>query len=376
MATGPLPSDIRSRGLRSARGGIVLAFTVWALLCIPHAWADELADAQSLEKEGKTAEAVTAYEHWLSANKSASDWGTVLLHTADIVASPEDEVTLLATWLPSVTDAPLRHGILRRLAQTDELLGRLDRAQVYYEEASLVPGSRDFRSLLSSASLLLELGLVAKASAQCRAVIQLSDDPALRIESSVLLVQIDAGNGRPQKAGDQIRALLNGPDRQKLTPGDVLRLWRIATDGGMDDLARACLDLLKSRYPASPETALAESRATPYPTPSQYLESVDSLHPEAASGAGQAPSSSGSPDHSRAQAESPVIQVGSYLDRNNATYRLRDLTDAGFHGEIRTADVGGKRYYRVVVLDVPEGRGAQVIARLRQKGFDGFVSRE
>jgi len=360
---------------------VVLALVAWTLLCVPHGWGGELSDAQSLEKEGKTAEAVTAYEHWLSANRGAPDWGTVLLHAADIVPSPEGEVTLLAAWLPSVTDGPLRHGILLRLAQMDELLGRLDKAQVYYEEASLVPGSRDLRSLLDSASLLLELGFVAKASAQCRAILQLSDEPALRTESRILLAQIDARSDRSAKAGDEIRALLNGPDRSTLTPGEVLRLWRIASGGGMNDLARACSDLLKSRYPASPEAALAESRATPYPTPSQYLDtlespSVSSQAAASASSVQESPSDSG-PSHSKlGQAKSLVIQVGSYLDRSNAVYRLRDLTDSGFRGEIRTADVNGKRYYRVLVIDIPKGKGAELVGRLRQKGFDGFISRE
>ncbi len=360
---------------------VAVALAAWTLLCIPRAWADELSDAQSLEKEGKTAEAVTAYEQWLSANKDAPDWGKVLLHTADIVSSPEGEVSLLATWLPSATDASLRHGILLRLAQTDELLGRLDRAQVYYEEASLVPGIRDRQSLLASASLLLELGHVEKASSQCRAILQLSDDPALRIESRVLLAQIDARSGRPEKAAEEIRTLLSGQDRSQLTPGEVLRLWRIASGGAMNDLAQACSDLLKSRYPASPEAALADSRATPYPTPSQYLDNPDESSSAAqpanmTSGAPAAQSESGSSHIKPGPDESLVIQVGSYVDRSNAVFRLKDLMDSGFQGEIRAADVNGRRYYRVLVVDIPQGEGAELVARLRQKGFDGFISHE
>ncbi len=381
VATVPQPAFLHRPKLRSAWGAILFAIAAAALLGVPRATADELSDARSLDREGKSAEAVAAYERWLSANEGASDWGSVLLRTADLVASPEEEVALLTKWLPAAADPSVRHGILLRLAQTDELLGRLDKAQVYYEEASLVPGIRDYRSLLSSASLLLELGLTAKASGQCRAVLQLSDDPSLHVESHILLAQIAAAGDQREKAGDQIRALLSGSDLVRLTPGDLLRLWRIASSAGMTELAQTCADLLSVRYPASPEAALADHRAASYPTPSQYFGSLEpnSTPAQSASEAPPGPTPqpvAGSPTPSGSQAGSLVIQVGSYLDRDNAAYRLRDLTGSGFRGEIRATEVGGKRYYRVVVVDVPQGGSAELMARLRQKGFDGFVSHE
>lgn len=370
-----------------------------------HLYADELSQARSLDSAGRPAAAAAAYERWLESNTDSPEWGAILFRTAEILPSPSKELALLERWLPAVEQGAVRHGILVRLAQLSELLGRLDRAQIYFEEAAAVPGQRDLRSLLASATILVETGNWEKAATQCRELLHLSKDLSLSVEARILLARVDAADGRKERASTALQELLQPPIAGLLAPQDLLEIWRTASAAGMPAIAEAAERHLAARYPDSPEAALVKNHATPYPTPFALLggaSSPDSVEttsaapstasgapPSAADGASRTRPAEPGPPATRdeiasdghvphASEPAAAIQVGAYLDRENAVFRLKEVTDSGFRGEIRSTDIDDKRYYRVLVIDVPEGQGPRLtmLARLRDLGLSGFVTRE
>jgi cell division protein FtsN len=69
-----------------------------------------------------------------------------------------------------------------------------------------------------------------------------------------------------------------------------------------------------------------------------------------------------------------LVQTGSFRDRENAEYMVRDLKASGFETEIMEKQIGGTLYYRVVIGPLMTVDKAQaVLMKLKDAGFEGVL---
>jgi SPOR domain len=380
-------------------------------------FADELTGAAALEQKGQTDQAIALYRGWLEANKPGAEWDRVLLHTVDLLPDPLAAAALLQGSIPKLQSNGDTHTAYIELAHLEELLGNLADAQAAYQQASLVPGAKDYESLLRSAALYLQLGDVEKASAQARAILEICQEQSIVTAARVLLAQTYAAQGDTARARSLLESLLAAGTSDSLTPPELLQLHDVCTALGFVDLADRSRNLLAG-FPSSPEFLVASGKAQPYPSPTDLLgfQSQPYLDGGGVTPAGGAPggvvtpagvtpaatvgsdtpqkqpavarsagdtaslSTEGSGGTATAPSQraatlppSTMIQIGSYQDRTNAEYRLKDLSNAGFPGKILTARRNGTTYYKVVVPNVAPADSQTYLIRLKDKGFEGFL---
>lgn len=74
------------------------------------------------------------------------------------------------------------------------------------------------------------------------------------------------------------------------------------------------------------------------------------------------------------QSQSVLVQTGSFRDRENAQYMVRDLAASGFEAGIVEKQIGGTLYYRVVIGPQMTLEEAQlVLMRLKDASFEGVL---
>jgi hypothetical protein len=337
------------------------------LFLIPSVHPDELAKAAQLENNGHTAEAFALYQAWLESNPPGTTWDGVLLHSVDLAASPADARALLVRSVSKLQSPASRHAAYLDLARLQTLLGDIEAAQRAFQDASLVPGLKDYRSLLASANALLQLGEVDKAGAQATIVIETCPDAATQVQAKVLLARTLVASGKDAQARAVAEELLSNGTSSLLSPRELFQLHRISVDLGASNLEAEAAELL-AQYPKSPEYLILAGKAARYPAPSIMLGFQATPYLLSPTGTPQA-----SAPRDSSSSRTIVIQIGSYLDQANAEYRLQDLEDAGFHGEIVEASLDGTSYYRVVVPDVAVSDSQNELVRLKEKGFEGFL---
>lgn len=357
------------------------------LLITTALFADELQQAAKLEQQGHAGEAVAAYEKWLASNPNGATWDRTLLHTADLMSNPDRAVAMLADALPKLSSDSARHTAYVKIGQLDELIGNWTGAQESFQNASLIPGTKDFASLLESARLLVQLGDFAEASGQIRSIIAICQDPAIVTEAQVLDIRLDAVSGRTARATAKLRKLLNGPTAPKLSAQSLAELYEVGGLLKLDTDRARLAAMLKENYPKSPELAVIGGKTASIPSPAGLLGFGAGPYDGMAPPPVQTQESSANTDSGSTASSSPTasagpsgpaggtidIQIGSYRDQTNAEYRLQDLKQAGFTGSILKAEVNGKTYYKVVVPKVPVDRSQDVLISLKEKGFEGFL---
>jgi len=68
------------------------------------------------------------------------------------------------------------------------------------------------------------------------------------------------------------------------------------------------------------------------------------------------------------------VQVGSFLDPENAHYMIRDLKASGFDAGIMEKRIGDTVYYRVVIGPAQTAEKAQaVLMKLKDASFEGVL---
>ncbi len=358
-----------------------MSFLALALLAQSGGVAQDLQQAVTLEQQGHAAEAVAAYQKWLASNPPGPQWDETLLRMAALMSDPRKAVVSILDGLPKISTNEARHDAYVMVGELDELLGNWAGAQESYQNASLVPGNKDFSSLLESARILLQLGRFEEASGQVRSIIAICQDSRTVEEARVLSVKLDEIAGKTVDAEKTMADLLEGTLKSTLTAQNLATLYEVSVRLDLGARTKSIVELLKSRYPKSPETAVVTGQATRFPSPAALLGYGSGPYTGAPSKSGPTagvPSGSGAaPEGTTAPTSRPTgtiaIQIGSYEDPTNADYRLQDLEHAGFHGKILKSRVGGKIYYKVIIPDVPLDKSQDEVVKLKEKGFEGFL---
>jgi hypothetical protein len=177
-------------------------------------------------------------------------------------------------------------------------------------------------------------------------------------------------------------------------PGILLAYYEYLLAQARNDEAEIQLAKLQREFPDSPELALAMNEGSGVaigyaPTPSRLLPK-DLPLPQGGSGPVQAPPAAQAPAAEQAppvqapstqpaataQPSSPtvLVQTGSFRDRENAQYMVRDLEASGFEAEIVEKQIGGNLYYRVVIGPLMTVDQAQaVLMKLKDASFEGVL---
>ncbi len=288
---------------------------------------------------------------------------------------PHKLIDSLTRVLPELSPEDLRRGLLR-LAEAEEMLGLLDEARQHYLQAAFAgKEDRDIAGMLNSAAILLELGGLDEAETICKAVLNTADDPVFLEEASVQLSRLRYLNGQPDKAWTVLENRVF-PLSEEKSASTLYWVYRLAGLTNRPDRQSEALETLASRYPESPEYALLTGGAEGFPSPLCFFGLMDDHKEKSKDEATEAVSGTEQDRESLTESEVGeqvvMIQTGSFLDRENAEYHVRDLADAGFSVEIIRNEMSGKLYHRVVIPDVPLEEVQNYLIRLKDKGYEGW----
>jgi len=357
----------------------------------PSVWDPLLEEARELAEEGKLQDAAVVYTRWLAENAGHADFGMILIEAADSQLSIERALELLRVYTPRVEDAGQRE--LCRAAQIDllEMLGRTEQALGLLRSFPPTP-----RWLYRQAQLLYQEGLAEEAEKSLEQALKalLSDeigevDTNVVLEARIRLLQarIYAVQDRGREAENLFQLLSMKYGNTAVGPGIYLGYYEYLLALGRTEAAKEQLEKLARIFPDSPELALARSEDGQEtigfaPTPSRLLPRELPLAQEGGEvrPSRDQPESAEQPEAEQeaaaAQPPSPtvLVQTGSFQDRENAEYMVRDLETHGFEAGIVEKKIGSTLYYRVVLGPLMTLDQAQaVLMKLKDVGFEGVL---
>ncbi|MEW5816120.1 MAG: hypothetical protein AB1798_12090 [Spirochaetota bacterium] len=347
---------IRTMTLRK----IILLFLFFTLLS-NSIYSDILSEAKKLEDTGNIKDALIKYNTWLEENKRDKNYSAVFFHMLSLEKDPKKIIDLIMKNIPGITAASERHKAVTLLASLEETLGLIEDAQKHYQLAStLLPNSRDYKSLFISAALLFETGEFQRASEQAASIMLECPVSEIRMDAQLLLGKLYLKQNDVNKVTEIITSALQGENRQKFSPAQLLAIYELSNAVGNREYSLFAVEELKSRFPGSPEYALARKENNVeieyYPNPSFYLEVTEA--PEAST---------------QATIKYLSIQTGSFLVRENAEYMVKDLKTADFNAEIIEKVLNNKIYYKVIIRNILMDDSQTTLMRLKDTGFEGFL---
>ena len=375
-----------------------------------------LAEARDLSEKGKFLEAAEVYTKWLAENGGHADFGLILIEAADSQLSVERALELLRVYTPRVQDQKQRE--LCRASQIDllEMLGRTEQALGLLRSFPSTP-----LWIYRQARLLYQEGLTEEAEKSLQQALKalLNDDTGeigtkaaqnSELEARVRLLQarIFILQERDREAENLFRLLTVKYGDTALEPGILLAYYEYLLAHERKEAAEVQLETLARKFPDSPEHVLAqagkggtsgtnggEDKIGYAATPSRLLPR-DLTSPGEGSGSDQNREQPGvqpavEPGATRSQspsagpkAEPPadvqpliptaLVQTGSFRDRENAEYMVRDLKAHGFAAEIVEKRIGATLYYRVLIGPLMTVEQAQaVLMKLKDASFEGVL---
>lgn len=318
--------------------------------------------------------------------RERSSWSETLQAILERASSLEEALEPLKDRLAGIDDPREKGQALFETAQVYELSHRFSSAARWYREAlERIP---DFaEAALRYGGVLLELGEAESAIQILSRMIASSEDRSLQRAGAIL-------RGRAYfLAGDTETALAHAIALadQKNEPEALFLLFDIARVLEDAELLERSRRDLAEHFGLSPEDRLVDSRGgrrsvVAAPLPSRIFQegsagfSMADRRPEPGA-PGDAPPGEDrpageKPEEGRAASPLMGIQTGSFRDRENASYMLRDITALGFSGTIETAETGSGRFYRVIVT-LPEGYlpadAQETVVALKEEGIEGFL---
>lgn len=328
--------------------------------------AQDLAKARELEKAGDRERALAQYEEWLKKNQGAPDYFSVLLHTADIVEDQQRALTLLRE-AQGRAKGEERRAVLLKLASLSEMLGLIDEAALaYYNAFFVVPPTEDYGMILKAAHLYVELGDYPKARSIGKIVLTASQNPRYRAQAAVLLSRIHLVEDETDEAVELVLPLL---DLKGIGPDTLLWAHALGYYAGNKGLEDRAFILLKQDYPDSMELAILDQRVEFYPSPLNYL----GVLPPLTGPIGEKKQTDEKAGGVKTTETSLImIQTGSFIDKENAEYMVKDLKRSGFNPEITQSIIKGKTYFKVVIPSIPENELQKHLVLLKEKGFEGY----
>ena len=384
-----------------------------------------LTEARRLASEGKLADAAEVYAGWLAENPGHPEFGTILVEAADSQLAIESALELLRIYTPRVQDPGQRDRC--RSSQIDllEMLGRTEQALGLLRSFPVQP-----QWLYRQARLLYQQGLGGAAEESLgeamTALLQSEGEDAerLELEARIRLLQarIYVLEGNTEQAEKLLRFLIVRFDATTAAPGILLTYYELLAAEERNSEAKVLADKLYASFPDSPEFALVRASAEDgigyAPAPSRLLPrdlALQAEKPERTQSIQEQDRESEAADagvesgekipHVKTEEERPgrqsavttgetakerqdgtgaiedqaavhevLVQTGSFRDRENAQYMVRDLKASGFEADIVEKRIGSSLYYRVVIGPLLSAASAQeVLMRLKDASFEGVL---
>jgi TolA-binding protein len=346
---------------------------------------EALRRADALAAAGDAEAAVAAYRQWLQAAGEVD--GQVLLRAAEAAGEAPEALRLFAEFTPLVRDPAAREACVERQVGLLWLLGRGEDALALQRGLAETPGR-----LLQRAAMAIELGLMEEAEGVLdRLVAQGGSEGEVTACAYFLLGSLYQATGRPGET--TFRLLVRTYPDAPVAPAALLALYESLRQRGEAEEAAQVLQQLASRFPGSPELALARSggkaryaavplRLLPSASEAELPAPVSSSAPPAAEAIAETaitrpaalPASSAAPASAEPEPAGALVQVGSFRDAENARYLVGDLVKRGFEARIVEGRIGEALYYRVVVGPKQRPEAAQAtLLRLKDAGFEGVL---
>jgi hypothetical protein len=249
-----------------------------------------------------------------------------------------------------------RRSILVVLGSMQERAGHYRDAAMSYETAAGIaappsagmPRVSADRLVIDAVRCRLSIGDYEIAESHLSSAVKNSEDPAIRayikLYAAWCLLSRAQTDGDLAAAVERLDAYAKDSSLEIVRPAVLLTLWYI-------DRTDARRDTLVSRYPNSPEAAIAQGKASILPSPFWFFLRQDAVRSQTA------PS-----DGSR-----PLLQLGLYRNRRNAEAFVSQLRNEGFEASIVTQSRNGQDYFVVTMTDTGD-----TLDRLRAAGFDAF----
>jgi hypothetical protein len=197
--------------------------------------------------------------------------------------------------------------------------------------------------------------------------------------------------GDPVKARRSFAQVLDSPWSQEAQLQAMYGLFLAALPGKDPGEIHAAAELLGASFPLSPEYAIARVQGSGGGTgaPRIFLASVPGqfLDNDLRDGppplTETPPGSSSTTQSGQAQrqdggaikpAQRVSIQVGAYQMRENADDMVSELKKRGFPAEVRQISISGKAFYKAfAAVSLEETRAKDLLVRLREEGFEGYL---
>lgn len=314
-----------------------------------------------------------------------------LLHSSySSVTDPESALEIMHRFLPVLDAEADRHRLLLDMADLEEQLGLIDKAQIHYQSAAFTTGQRrDYHALYKSVLLLIDLGDYEQALLQARQVSAGSEEGALSVKARLQharIYQLQNRNAAALEIADEIFQ-----QKGSFSADALYLMWSVYANsnlsgGGDSEKAESLVKELKARFPDSPEYKLASGKIRSTPTvesafglrsptdvgePFEEPEAEGEQPPQGDTNTSpQVPEEKSEEDGP--EAKSRAIQTGSFQDADNAAYMQRELEKLGFNAMVVQADVNGKRYYKVLVPIAFGESEQEIVLKLKEKGFEGY----
>jgi len=340
-----------------------------------------LANAENLEKQGKTEQALIIYEEWLKINKNDPQVYNILNRISELEKNPFRILDIFIEYTPAVKDPYKKSKLYKEIALLWEMLGRIESALDYYKLAykDLKYSDKDV-SLLNLAKLFIEQGLLIEAENWIKMIINQIKDKEILAESYYLLAEIYTSLNKLSIAHSYLILIKNQYPHTYTYPKCLLHLLQIYIINSNKEKIELIFSELEEKYTNTPEYELALSlinkNKTGYtfflPSPHRLIGTEDILTSD----------TNKKVDDNKAHTEEPeseetqlvFIQVGSYTMRENAEYMVKELIEKGFEARIVNKKISGTLYYRVVVGKPSSEDKAQILMlKLKGEGYEGYL---
>lgn len=276
--------------------------------------------------------------------------------------NPEKALSVITEYAESTSEPVKKYEAYVRAAHLLNLTGNYDRAQFFYEQAfAAQPDHPDFKMLLYSAALLIELNQWDRAQNQIDICLIRCNDENLLISAyfySTYLAFLK-GDGNACAAG--VRKILDIGVRDNRFDLNYFLPWiNFFSEIHSKEFRNITAFLKTAGYPI--DTADFDFR---------LLSPAMILSEQIGSGNSLPDTEKTDPVPVPAQTQKLIV-AGSYLKRENADAVLKDLEMQGFSGKIKKTERDGKEFYRIYVLPI-ENDYKNTLSVLKQMDIDAFI---
>lgn len=356
---------------------------------------DPLKLAESLEQEKKYDQACALYEEWLKQNPTDPRLAAVLFHCVELKKNPLTAIQLLTQYGPLLKEGHDFKKALRQAGELSLLMGNYAQAYEYLRTAAQAKTSlstEDEDWLLKAIFLAITVGDLKEAYELVKSFAEFIQGHGARAELNYALLEIYLLQNDFTNAERAWQILQKQFSDTRAYAKALFCLFKASLLQKDASKADAYYQALVKNFPASLEKNMAEAMLSVKDrqyslavTPQELLQGLNLSIPEAkntypetstdevASLANPTPSLPPSNTNS-ASSKRYAIQVGSYSVLENASFMVKDLAKLGFKAEIVKVSIKGKLYHRVLVgKDLTEDEAQTMLARLRDKGIDGWL---